>query len=428
METRNIIRKNLPQINSNIEKKNSIFSSDKLISKKNPIFTFESLKKFSKKAEMFVEIVENIQKDIFSNMNESSANSNNTIIKYKNQKKKFNSKNNSLNNDDSSLEGCSTENSNGEIEKTKPKNLYEVHVEYNNITLEVNQFNDIYKENDMDSSYFQNNKENEYLNDIFENLINEENNNKYKINSNYFNFQNDINDKMRKVLIDWLIEIHYKLKFKEETFYTTIYIIDAYLSQKRIERKNLQLLGITAIFIASKLYEINSGNIEDYSNITAKTYNKEEIINMESDISKTLNFNFLIPTPILFYEILTKKMNLENDSYEYKFGEFLIQSYIMDSESFKYNYSIISYSSLYLISKIFKLNYYNNCKNNNNKLLIGNIYIKSLNIIKECSKSICIAIYKVFNTNLKSAIRKYSCINLKNDVDKIISLRKNLKA
>ena len=207
-------------------------------------------------------------------------------------------------------------------------------MEYNNITLEVNQFNDIYKENDMDSSYFQNNKENEYLNDIFENLINEENNNKYKINSNYFNFQNDINDKMRKVLIDWLIEIHYKLKFKEETFYTTIYIIDAYLSQKRIERKNLQLLGITAIFIASKLYEINSGNIEDYSNITAKTYNKEEIINMESDISKTLNFNFLIPTPILFYEILTKKMNLENDSYEYKFGEFLIQSYIMDSESF----------------------------------------------------------------------------------------------
>ena len=169
METRNIIRKNLPQINSNIEKKNSIFSSDKLISKKNPIFTFDSLKKYSKKTEMFVEIVENIQKDIFSNMNESSANSNNTIIKYKNEKKKFNSKNNSLNNDDSSLEGCSTENSNGEIEKTKPKNLYEVHVEYNNITLEVNQFNDIYKENDMDSSYFQSNKENEYLNDIFEN-------------------------------------------------------------------------------------------------------------------------------------------------------------------------------------------------------------------------------------------------------------------
>ena len=110
METRNIIRKNLPQINSNIEKKNSIFSSDKLISKKNPIFTFDSLKKYSKKTEMFVEIVENIQKDIFSNMNESSANSNNTIIKYKNEKKKFNSKNNSLNNDDSSLEGCSTEN------------------------------------------------------------------------------------------------------------------------------------------------------------------------------------------------------------------------------------------------------------------------------------------------------------------------------
>ena len=77
------------------------------------------------------------------------------------------------------------------------------------------------------------NNEDEYLDEILENLKGEEINNKYKINQNYFNFQNEINNKMRIVLINWLIEVHTKLNFKEETFYTTIYIIDAYLSQKR---------------------------------------------------------------------------------------------------------------------------------------------------------------------------------------------------
>ena len=243
---------------------------------------------------MFIDRLKIIEKEPQSHLNESSLNSLDIKIINKNAKKKFESESNSLNKTGSSFgDNYSTENSSVEIEKKKTRILTETDLEYikNNNELKDNQIDDVYK--DLGLLCEENNlEENEYLDDIFNNLINEEINNKYKINSNYFNFQNDINDKMRKVLIDWLIEIHYKLKFKEETFYTTIYIIDAYLSQKRIERKNLQLLGITAIFIASKLYEINSGNIEDYSNITAKTYNKEEIINMESDISKTLNLIF----------------------------------------------------------------------------------------------------------------------------------------
>ena len=160
---------------------------------------------------------------------------------------------------------------------------------------------------------------------------------------------------MRIILIDWIVEIHYKLRLKEETFYTAIYIIDAYLSQKKKKKNDFQLLGITSLLIASKLNEMNVERIQNYSFFAGNAYNKEEIINMELDISKTLDYNFLITTPIHLFQLIGIKFSLKEDEYKYKFGEFLIQSFLMSSKSFKYKNSIISYSSLYLLMKLFKL-------------------------------------------------------------------------
>ena len=39
----------------------------------------------------------------------------------------------------------------------------------------------------------------------------------------------DINEKMRAILIDWLIEVHLKFKLLPETLYLTVNIIDRYL-------------------------------------------------------------------------------------------------------------------------------------------------------------------------------------------------------
>ncbi len=44
---------------------------------------------------------------------------------------------------------------------------------------------------------------------------------------------------------------------------------------------------------------------------------------MESNISKTLYFNFLIPTSYSFYEILSKKIGIDKDLCHYQFGKYL---------------------------------------------------------------------------------------------------------
>lgn len=56
---------------------------------------------------------------------------------------------------------------------------------------------------------------------------------------NYMFSQKDINEKMRAILVDWIIEVHLKFKLLPETLFITINLIDRYLSLVSIKRNNL---------------------------------------------------------------------------------------------------------------------------------------------------------------------------------------------
>lgn len=345
------------------------------------------------------------------------------------ENKKIKYGNDSLNNiDNSYLENYSTANSNAENEKKIQKICAKYNMEYseNEDKLENTKSIEISKENETEPNeeYYAKN-EDEYLDEILQNLREEEINNKYKINPYYFNFQNEINNKMRIILINWIIEVHNKLNFREETLYTAIYIMDAYLSRKFIQRKKYQLLGVTALYISTKLHEIYIRRIKDYSFITDYAYNESEIIKMESDICKILNFNFLIPTSLSFYGIISKKIGLDKDANQLNFGKFLIQSFLINSKSLNYNYSIISFACCYLVIKIFELDYDQNYVNNIfYSMSSGNIkmYKNSSNIIEECSINICKTIKEMLNSNVKSTIKKYSFDDFEKYIRKLFTL------
>lgn len=72
----------------------------------------------------------------------------------------------------------------------------------------------------------------------------------------YMGTQPDVNEKMRSILVDWLIEVHYKFELRQETLYLTVNIIDRFLSSKIVPRKELQLVGIASMLIACKYEEI----------------------------------------------------------------------------------------------------------------------------------------------------------------------------
>ena len=83
---------------------------------------------------------------------------------------------------------------------------------------------------------------------------------------------------MRSILIDWLIEVHNKFKLLPETLFITVAIIDRFLQRKAISKARLQLVGISALFIACKYEEIYPPDMKDFIFITDETFSKQELI------------------------------------------------------------------------------------------------------------------------------------------------------
>ena len=130
--------------------------------------------------------------------------------------------------------------------------------------------------------------------------------------SNYMSLiQTDINEKMRIILINWLIEVHFKFRLLNETLFICINIIDRYLSQKNINRRYLQLLGITSLFIASKYEEIYAPSAKDLIYMTDNAYKIDEMIKMENDILGVLKFELTFPTSLRFLELYGDILNLD---------------------------------------------------------------------------------------------------------------------
>ena len=55
----------------------------------------------------------------------------------------------------------------------------------------------------------------------------------------YMKRQNDINENVRAILIDWLISVHAKFKLLPETLYLTVNLIDRYLSQFKVQKNQV---------------------------------------------------------------------------------------------------------------------------------------------------------------------------------------------
>ena len=84
----------------------------------------------------------------------------------------------------------------------------------------------------------------------------------------------DINEKMRGILVDWLVEVHLKFKLMPETLFLTANLIDRYLATRAVSRKNLQLVGVTAMLVASKYEEIWAPEVRDFVYISDKAYDR----------------------------------------------------------------------------------------------------------------------------------------------------------
>ncbi len=262
------------------------------------------------------------------------------------------------------------------------------------------------KEKEIYKFYFSDNKENlsyigEYLNEIYSNLLLDEKQLYFSPKIGYMKMQNDINEQMRAILIDWLIEVHYRFRLKSESLFQTVWIIDTYLSLFPIIRARLQLLGIASLLISCKSQEMYYPQLNELIDITDGAYIKEELIEMETHILKILNFNIVSPTSNDFFNIIAKAFNFDNR--QYFLGKYFLESSLIDYQMIKYSSSVIAASCAYIVMKFFGINNY--------KYLYSNDVIKEncpQKAIKEAAREICFLVKNLSQSTLKAVKDKYS--------------------
>jgi cyclin E len=90
--------------------------------------------------------------------------------------------------------------------------------------------------------------------EVWKSMVNKDEKASLDRDVNMFDEHPCLQPRMRAILLDWLIEVCEVYKLHRETYYLTVDYLDRYLTiKKNISKNHLQLIGITCLFIASKV-------------------------------------------------------------------------------------------------------------------------------------------------------------------------------
>lgn len=106
--------------------------------------------------------------------------------------------------------------------------------------------------------------------------------------------EHEINGSLRAKMVDWMIEVFSSYKFHDMTFFKAVAIMDAFFSKafRTQHTKDLHLIGVTSIFMATKLDEIYPLKLKTiYEKIAHKKLSIEAIKEKECEMLHCFEFN-----------------------------------------------------------------------------------------------------------------------------------------
>ncbi|KAJ3396548.1 G2/mitotic-specific cyclin [Lobulomyces angularis] len=171
-----------------------------------------------------------------------------------------------------------------------------------------------------------------------------------KPSPDYMSIQTELKWKMRTILIDWLVDVHSKFRLLPETLFLAVNLIDRFLSLRVVSCAKLQLVGIAAMFIASKYEEVSHPTIANFIFLADGGYNEEEVLKAERYILQVLNFGLQYPNPMNFLRRCSKAENY--DMQTRTLGKYLMEITLMDHRFLEYVPSAIAGAALYLSRKM----------------------------------------------------------------------------
>ncbi|KAK2919858.1 G2/mitotic-specific cyclin-B2-like isoform X1 [Channa argus] len=156
----------------------------------------------------------------------------------------------------------------------------------------------------------------------------------------------EITDRMRALLIDWLVQVHSRFQLLQETLYLTVAVLDRFLQVQSVSRRKLQLVGVTAMLVACKYEEMYAPEVGDFAYITDNAFTKSQILEMEQIVLRKLNFQLGRPLPLHFLRRASKVAN--SDVERHTLAKYLMELTLLDYDMVHYRPSEIAAASLCL--------------------------------------------------------------------------------
>ncbi|KAG0662730.1 hypothetical protein C6P45_001057 [Maudiozyma exigua] len=171
---------------------------------------------------------------------------------------------------------------------------------------------------------------------------------KYKPKSDYMDNQTFLDWEYRRTLVEWLVNIHKELDLIPETLFLGVNLMDRYLSKESITLNKFRLIGITALFIATKMEEHKVPSLEDVLEAMDGQYSEDEIIETERFILVTLRHRLGWPGPMSFLRKTNKADDYDDDIRTH--AKYFLESTLVDSRFVACSPSLLA-AGAYYISK-----------------------------------------------------------------------------
>jgi G2/mitotic-specific cyclin 2 len=162
----------------------------------------------------------------------------------------------------------------------------------------------------------------------------------------YMDDQPELEWKMRGILVDWLLEVHTRFHLLPETLFLAVNIIDRFLTCKVVQLDRLQLVGVTAMFIASKYEEVISPHVSNYRHVADDGFTEDEILSAERFILAALNYDLSYPNPMNFLRRVSKADNYDIETRT--LGKYLLEISCLDHRFIPHPPSLVSAAAMYL--------------------------------------------------------------------------------
>ena len=181
-----------------------------------------------------------------------------------------------------------------------------------------------------------------------------------RVRRQYFDPRWEIRPHMRSIVVDWLSGVHHRLRLLSETFYIAVQLLDRYTQLNvqpvdavhkqscapstpiptpaaggsvgsdnvLITKRNFQLVGATALFIACKYEEMYAPTISDMLYMMENAYGASELKRMERSMLQNLKYFTGQPYALLFLRRYSRAARVEQ--HHHNAAKYILELSLLD--------------------------------------------------------------------------------------------------